>query len=243
MHQLELEIQNVELIKTRSELEAANVALEAFNSTVSHELRQPLTLISCYAQILEDLCNDQLDRRFREYLQEIQKSTMQMGRRINCLLSFSSADHKKMRREKVDLSALAKTVAKELKLTTPGRHVRFQSIEGISVNADPELCSLVLENLIGNAWKFTGDQEKSVIDFGATQIDGILVCFVKDNGPGFTETDAEKLFKPFQRLAGEKGEGYGIGLATVQRIVQRHGGRVWAESALGKGATFFFTLE
>ena len=243
LHQLELEIQNAELVKTRDELEAVNIELEAFNSTVSHDLRQPLMLISCYAQALQDICDEQTDERFREYLQEIHESTKLMSRRIAFLLRFSSVAHCEMRRKKVDLSKLVKTLASELKRTSPERHVRFQCAEEIRANADPDLCSLVLENLIGNAWKFTGEQAEAVIEFGTTRIDGEPVYFVTDNGPGFAMADAERLFKPFQRLSTAKAEGYGIGLATVQRIIQRHGGRVWAESVQGKGATFFFTLE
>lgn len=243
LHQLELEIQNAELVKTRDELEAVNLELEAFNSSVCHDLRQPLVFISCYAQILEDMCDDQIDERFKEYLQEIHESTMQMGRRIDFLLQLSRLAHCEICRKTVDLRTMAKTLASELKLTSPERHVRFLCGDGISVTADPELCRLVLENLIGNAWKFTGDQTETVIEFGTTRIDGEPVYFVTDNGPGFAMADAERLFKPFQRLSSAIAEGHGIGLATVQRIIQRHGGRVWAESVQGKGATFFFTLE
>jgi PAS domain S-box-containing protein len=232
-----------DLANRAAELEAANIELEAFNATVSHDLRQPLAQISCYAQALQNLCDAQPDKRLIEYLREIQESTMHMGRRIAFLLRFSNIAHNQMRRETVDLSTMAQTLAAELKLTTPERQVRFRSGEGIRVNADPELCSLVLENLIGNAWKFSVDREEAVIEFDTVQIDGKPVCFVKDNGPGFVMADAEMLFKPFQRLPGSQVEGYGIGLATVQRIIQRHGGRVWAESAPGMGATFFFTLE
>jgi PAS domain S-box-containing protein len=243
--QLEKQLDKIRsaLADRAAELEVANLELEAFNSTVSHDLRQPLTLISCYAEALKDLCDAQADERFKEYLQEIHASTMDMDRRIAFLLRFSSVAHCEMRRETVDLSAMAETLAMELQLTTPKRQVRFSSAKGIRVNADPELCRLVLENLIGNAWKFSAEQAKTVIEFGATQLNGTPVCFVKDNGPGFAMADAEKLFKPFGRLPGSNVEGYGIGLATVQRIIQRHGGRVWAESAPGKGATFFFTLE
>lgn len=226
-----------------TELEAANLELEAFNSTVSHDLRQPLVLISNYTYALHELCGEQPDERFMEYLQKIQESTMHMGQRISFLLRFSSVAHCEMRREQVDLSTMVQILAAQLQLATPERHVRFSIAEGIYVDADPELCSLVLENLIGNAWKFSAEQAEAVIEFGITQINGTPVCFVKDNGPGFAMADAEKLFKPFQRLPGAKVEGYGIGLATVQRIIQCHSGRVWAESAPGKGATFFFALE
>lgn len=240
MHQVELEIQNAELIKTRGELETANVELEAFNSTVSHDLRQPLMLISCYVQTLQDMCDDQTDERFRGYLQEIHDSTMQMGRRIAFLLWFPSLGHCGIRRKRVDLSTMAQILANKLKLTSPERHVSFQRVEGLLANADPDLCSLVLENIIGNAWKFTGNHAEAVIEFGATRINGKPVYFVKDNGPGFAMADAERLFKPFQRLSPAKAEGYGIGLATVRRIIQRHGRRVWAESAQGKGGQFLF---
>ena len=232
-----------DLAARAAELEAANIELEAFNATVSHDLRQPLVIISCYAQALQELCNAQSDENFKRYLREIEESTMHMGRRIASLLRFSSGAHNKIRRETVDLSILAKILVTELNLTTPDRQVQFFSTEGIRVNADPELCGLVLENLIGNAWKFSAGQEESVIEFGTTQVDGKTVCFVKDNGPGFDMADAETIFKPFQRLSGTKVEGYGIGLATVLRIIQRHGGMIWAESAPGQGATFFFTLE
>ncbi len=243
LHQIELEIQNAELTKTRDELEAANLELERFNSTVSHDLRQPLTLISCYAQCLQELCDAQTDERFREYLQEIQEISLHMSRRIDYLLSFFGGAHCEPRRKRVDLSGLAKKLATELKLMTLERQVSFKISEGIWVNANPDLCSLVLENLIGNAWKFTGENAEAVIEFGLTRINGKPVYFVTDNGPGFSMADAERLFKPFQRLSSAKAEGYGIGLATVQRIIQRHGGRVWAESVQGEGATFFFTLE
>ncbi|MBN2645028.1 MAG: PAS domain S-box protein [Desulfuromonadaceae bacterium] len=225
-----------------AELEAANIDLEAYNSTVSHDLRQPLVIISCYAQFLQELCDNQTNKRFKEYLREIEESAMLMGRRIDFLLSFSSVGHKNLCWEQVDLSAMARELATGLKLTAPWRHVTFRITKGIRITTDPELCRLLLENLIGNAWKFTGEQEEAVIEFGATQIDGKLVCFVKDNGPGFAKADAKKVFSPFQRLPGSIAKGYGIGLATVQRIIQRHGGSVWAESALGMGATFFFQL-
>jgi len=134
-------------------------------------------------------------------------------------------------------------VAAELALAEPERRVTFRIGEGITGNGDAGLWRIVLDNLIGNAWKYTGKREEKLIEFGMTEVDGKPACFVRDNGPGFDMVLADKLFMPFQRISGTEVEGHGIGLATVERIVRRHGGKVWAESEPGKGATFFFTLE
>jgi signal transduction histidine kinase len=138
---------------------------------------------------------------------------------------------------------MAEEVAMRLKATTPKRRVTFRIADGIVADGDADLLRVVLGNLIGNAWKYAGRREGAVIEFGVTEVDGKPVCFVRDNGPGFDMALADKLFLPFQRLPGTNVEGHGVGLATVERIVSRHGGRVWAESAPGHGATFFFTLE
>ena len=167
-----------------------------------------------------------------------------MNRLIDALLNFSRLTRVEPRRETVDLSGMAQEVAAELTLTEPARRVTFRIAEGITVNGDANLLRVVLENLLGNAWKYTGMREEAVIEFGVTEIDGKPACFVRDNGPGFDMADAEKLFIPFQRLPGaEEFRGHGIGLATVERIIRRHGGRVWAEGEPGKGATFYFTFS
>jgi light-regulated signal transduction histidine kinase (bacteriophytochrome) len=148
-----------------------------------------------------------------------------------------------MHREQIDLSEMAKKVAAELEQATPENRCSFRISEGITANGDAGLWRIVLDNLIGNAWKYTLNREETIIEFGMTEREGKPVCYIRDNGPGFDMADAEKLFIPFQRLNETAIEGDGIGLATVQRIILRHGGRVWAESGPGMGATFLFTLE
>ena len=225
-----------------AELESANIELEAFNYSVSHDLRGPLTIIAGYCDVVELLYGKQLDEKGREYLREIREGTMHMSRLIDTLLNFSSVKRVAMCHEKVDLSCLAKEVVLGLKMKEPERQVTFRITAGIMADGDASLLRMVLDNLLGNAWKHSGHQEETVIDFGVTQAGGQPAYFVRDNGAGFDMALADKLFLPFQRLPGTEVEGHGIGLATVERIVSRHGGRVWAESKTGEGATFYFTL-
>jgi PAS domain S-box-containing protein len=232
-----------DLAARATELEEANRELEAFNYTAAHDLRQPLNLIYGYCQAIEMMCGNQLDEECRTYLHDTYKGILRMSRLIDALLSFSRMSRVELHRETVDLSGLARSVAKELHDTAPGRAVTFRIAEGIEVNADPELLRIVLDNLFGNAWKYTAHQADPIIELGRIDLDGEPAYFVRDNGRGFEMTDAAKLFAPFQRLAGAEGErGFGIGLATVQRIILRHGGRIWAEGKPGAGATFYFTL-
>ncbi len=225
------------------ELAAANRELEAFNYTVAHDLRKPLTAVNGYCQILREVCSDKLDEECRGYIQEAYDGTWRMNRLIDTLLNFSSLTQIEPRRETVDLSGVAQAVATELAQAEPARQVEFRITEGISVIGDANLLRVVLDNLLGNAWKFTAIREEALIEFGVTQFDGKPACFVRDNGAGFAIADAEKLFVPFQRLQGaEEFKGFGIGLATVARIIERHGGRIWAEGEVGKGAIFYFTL-
>jgi signal transduction histidine kinase len=166
-----------------------------------------------------------------------------MNQLIDTLLNFSRLAHAELHREPFDLSAMAHEIAAELEQAEPARRVTFRIAEGIPVDGDAKLVRVVMENLLGNAWKYTGAREEAVIEFGMADFDGKPAFFVRDNGPGFTMADAEKLFIPFQRLPGsDEFKGHGIGLATVERIIRRHGGRVWAEGEPGKGATFYFTL-
>lgn len=226
-----------------SELDAANQELEAFNYTVSHDLRQPLTVVSSYCQAIQELCGVKLDEHCQGFLQETYNGTLRMNRLIDTLLEFSRLTHIELLREKVDISTIAQAVAAELKMTGPERLVTFRVTEGLSVNGDPHLLRVVLDNLLGNAWKYTGTRQEAVIEFGAMELDGTTVFFVRDNGNGFDMADADKLFTPFKRLSGaEECRGFGIGLGTVERIIRRHGGKVWAEGAPDKGATFYFTL-
>jgi PAS domain S-box-containing protein len=234
---------NTSLVARASELEAANRELETFNYTVAHDLRKPLTVISGYCQVIEDLCGDMLDEVCKGYLRETYEGTLRMNLLIDALLQFSSMAHVEPCRETVDLSAMAHEVAEELKLAEPGRRMTFLLPSGIVAEADSELLRVVLANLLGNAWKYTSNREEGVIEFSASEIHGTRTYFIKDNGMGFNPATAGRLFVPFHRLeAGKEVEGLGIGLATVARIIHRHGGEVWAEGEPGKGATFYFTL-
>ena len=226
-----------------AQLEFANQELEAFNHTVCHELSTPLTIIAGFSQVLETIARDQLDAKARGYLHGITEATLRLKLLIASLLDFSHVTRVELRRENVDLSAMAGAVAGELKQGDPESRVRFLIPAGLRVQGDASLCRIVLNNLIGNAWKHAISRAELVIEFGMTELGGKPVCFVCDNGPGFDMADAGKLFAPFQRIPGTDAQGHGVGLATVKRIVKRHGGRVWAESRPGEGATFFFTLE
>lgn len=166
-----------------------------------------------------------------------------MSRLIGALLDFSRIAHVELQRETVDLSQLARELTEELKATYPERIVMSRITDGVMVVGDPDLLRVVLDNLLGTAWKYTGNREEAIIEFGSTEIDGQTACFVRDNGRGFKMADAEKLLQPFQRLTGaEKVGGGGIGLVTVERIIRRHGGKLWAEGEPDKGATFWFTF-
>jgi len=239
----EIERLNTDLAARAIELETANRELEAFNYTVAHDLRKPLTIVNGYCQVMLELCGNKLDPDCRGYLQETYEGTCRMNRLIDTLLNFSRLAHVEPCRETVDLSAMAQELARELQRADPGRQVTFRIGKGITVNGDANLLRIVLDNLLGNACKYTALRQDAVIEFGLAEIAGKPTCFVRDNGPGFDMAYAEKLFAPFKRLDGvEQCEGFGIGLATVERIIKRHNGQVWAEGESGKGATFYFTL-
>ncbi|WP_051361249.1 ATP-binding protein [Desulfuromonas sp. TF] len=227
------------------ELEAANLELEAFSHTVAHDLRSPLTVIGGYCQVIQELGGESLDERCRGYLRKVGQGVQRMSELIDTLLNFSRLTHSKLRPETVDLSEMARSVASELGKEHPDRLVAFRIEPGVSVQGDPKLLQVVLNNLLGNAWKYTGKKDDAVIEFGATEAAGkSRVCFVRDNGPGFDIAHVDLLFRAFERLPGsQEFQGFGLGLATVQRIVQMHGGRVWAEGEVEKGATFYFTLD
>jgi PAS domain S-box-containing protein len=239
----EIERLNTDLAARAAELESANRELEAFNYTVSHDLRKPLTNINSYCQVIQEMCGGSLGEPCQGYVQEIYEGTLRMNELIDTLLNFSQLMRNELNREPVDLSGIAKTVAAELQLTETGRRVSFRIAERMTAYGDANLLRVVLENLLGNAWKYTGAREEAVIEFGVAEIDGKQASFVRDNGAGFDMKYAEKLFIPFQRLPGaDEFKGHGIGLATVERIIRRHGGRVWAEGEPDKGATFYFSL-
>jgi light-regulated signal transduction histidine kinase (bacteriophytochrome) len=231
-----------ELEGANRELEGANIGLEAFNYTVAHDLRKPLTNINGYCQVMNLSCAGQ-NEECRLYIQEIYEATLRMDQLINTLLKFSRTLRTEMNPVTVDLSTMAHGVAASLERGEPERRVTFRIANGINVYGDANLLNIVLDNLIGNAWKYSGKQEGTVIEFGVVEEEGNPACFIRDNGPGFDMAHANKLFIPFQRLPGaDEFKGHGIGLATVERIIRRHGGRVWAEAEPGKGAVFYFTL-
>lgn len=240
----EIERLNTSLAARAADLEASNQELEAFNYTVAHDLRNPLNVISSYCQVFKEMCADKLDKQCLHYLQEAYAGTLRMNRLIEALLDFSRLSHAKLNWEKVDLSTVAKEVAEELKGTEMTRRVSFLIADGIVVDGDAVLLRVVLANLLGNAWKYTATRDEGVIEFGIREFDGKQACFVRDNGTGFDDAAAEKIFTPFQRLPGaEECRGFGIGLATVERIIRRHGGTVSAEGVPGKSATFWFTVR
>ncbi len=220
-----------------------NKELETFAYSVSHDLRAPLRGIDGFSQALLEDYGDKLDEQGREYLGRVRAATQRMGHLIDDMLILSRVTRSEMRRETVDLTALAGVVMAELQKTQPERQMQFVVAEGLTVNGDAVLLRAVLDNLLGNAWKFTAKQTTARIELGVTLHEGERAYYVRDDGVGFDMTYVGKLFSPFQRLhSASEFAGTGVGLATVQRIVYRHGGKVWAEGAVGRGATFYFTL-
>ncbi len=226
-----------------SQLEVANQELEAFCYSVSHDLRAPLRSLDGFSQALLDDYRDRLDDTGRDFLQRVRAASQRMGTLIDDLLSLSRVTRGEVQVEEVDLSALAAAAAADLKKTDPARDVTFAIAPHLVVRADAGLMRIVLQNLLGNAWKFTGKRSSARVEVGAMAHDGRRAFFVRDDGAGFDMAYAAKLFGAFQRLhAAAEFPGSGIGLATVQRIIHRHGGQVWAEGAPDRGATFYFTL-
>jgi signal transduction histidine kinase len=231
------------VIDRTAQLEEANKELEAFSYSVSHDLRGPLRGINGFSQALLEDYVEQLDAQGQDYLQRVRAASQRMAQLIDDLLMLSRVSRGEVRRESVDLSALVGSIVAELREADAQRHVEVCVLEGVTAIGDTRLLRVVLENLLRNAWKFTSKNPSARIEFGVTQRNGKPVYFVRDDGAGFDMAYMDKLFGPFQRLhAVTEFEGTGIGLATVQRIIHRHGGGVWAEAAVGKGATFHFTL-
>ncbi|MBI3736612.1 histidine kinase, partial [Candidatus Sumerlaeota bacterium] len=228
-----------------AQLETANQELEAFSYAVSHDLRAPLRAIAGFSDALAEDCGEKLDQNGKHYLSRIGSAVRRMNELIEDLLNLSKVTRAPLNGRKVDLTAMTRELAARLGETSPGREVELVIADGIEAEGDPRLLRALLENLMNNAWKFTSKRAKARIEFSAARDDaGRLVYCLRDNGAGFNPEHAAKLFSPFQRLhSSEEFEGTGIGLATVQRIVARHGGKVWAEGKPGEGAAFFFTLE
>jgi PAS domain S-box-containing protein len=227
------------------ELDRANHSLETFTYSVSHDLRAPLRAMSGFSEALQEEYADVLGVVGRGYAERIQAAGDQMARLIDDLLRLSRVLRAQMHLETVDLGAEAAQIAADLQRGEPERSVRFVIQRPVEAVADRTLIRTVLENLVGNAWKFTSHRQDAVIEFGTVpDEDAPVCCFVRDNGAGFDPAYADKLFQPFQRLhAVSEFPGTGIGLASVRQIVERHGGRVWAHGAVGEGATINFTLD
>jgi len=232
-----------ELKRKTVQLEALNKELESFSYSVSHDLRAPLRSIDGFSKALLDDYAEILDDEGKHYLNRVRKATQRMAELIDELLALSRVTRSEMRREKIDLSEIAQEISLELQESQPKRLVDFIIEPGLVADGDSRLLRAVLENLLINAWKFTGKKHKAQIEFGVTWKGVNRVFFVQDNGAGFNMEYSNKLFGAFQRLhSPDEFPGIGVGLATVKRIINRHGGRVWAEGEVDKGATFYFTL-
>lgn len=228
-----------------AKLEDANKEMESFSYSVSHDLRAPLRTLDGFSSALLEDYGDKIDENGKQYLERIRRGATRMGKLIDDLLSLSKVARCEMKKERTDLSVIAKMVVEQLKDYDSNRQVdtSIDIANGIYGCGDDALIKIVMDNLLGNAWKYTGTTENSCIEFFSKNDNGHIVYIVRDNGVGFDMRYVEKLFGSFQRLHdSSEFEGSGIGLATVARIIHRHGGRVWAESEVGKGATFYFTL-
>jgi signal transduction histidine kinase len=239
------QMQQRDLILRRrtTELEAANRELEAFSYSVSHDLRSPLASIDGFSSALAEFYGDRLDESGKEYLNWIRDASAQMNNLVAGLLQMSRISRSEIHRSQVDLSAIAQSLAESLRQRDPARAIDFRIEPGLIVEGDERLLHAVLENLMSNAYKFTGKSGSAMIAVGSSLEGGRRAYFVKDNGAGFDSTQAARMFTPFQRLhSASEFEGTGIGLATVKRIVERHGGTIWADGKVGHGATFYFTI-
>ena len=232
------------LLETKAELERSNKELEQFAYSVSHDLRAPLQHIMGFTGMLKEDYAEKLDEKGRHYINRVRIGSEKMQQIINALLKLARFSRSDIHRSKVYLTAFAKADAAELARSHPDRRVEFVIAEEVTADGDPVLIRIVIQNLMENAFKFTGKRAIAKIEFGVKQLNGEEVYFVKDDGVGFDMEHATRLFTPFQRLhPADEFPGLGIGLATAQRIVHHHGGRIWAESAGHKGATFYFTLK
>jgi len=210
---------------------------------VSHDLRAPLRSIDGFSLALLEDYEEKLDAEGKDNLHRVRAATQRMGVLIDDLLDLSRVTRAEIKLQQVDLSAIGRSIGAELEKNEPERRIEIHIQEGLEAYADPNLMQIALENLLGNAWKFTSKRKSARIEFGQAQSNGSSAFYVRDDGAGFDSARAARLFGAFQRFHDKNDfPGTGVGLATVQRIIQRHGGRIWAESAVGKGATFYFRL-
>lgn len=232
------------VIQRSALLEASNKELDDFCDAVSHDLRGPLSRLQGFSHVLFEECASSLDPQGKLYIERINQTSRELKRIVDALLKLSQLTRRGITHQNVGLSGIARSVAEGLKNAEPERRVEFVIAPDVFVKGDAALLRVVLENLFGNAWKFTGKHQKARIEFGVARTDYKSVYFVRDDGAGFDMKYGNKLFKPFQRLHNpDEFPGEGLGLASVQRIIQRHGGRIWVEGEVEKGATFYFTLN
>lgn len=235
---------NADLVQRAQQLENANRELEAFSYSVSHDLRAPLRTITGFAQVLVEDLADKLGTEGKDYLNRITEASRRMALLIDDMLSLSRLTRGPIQRQSVNLSEIACSIVEDLRKEEPERQVEVVIAEGLVARADPHLMRTVLANLLGNSWKYTGKKSSAHMEFGSVEQDGRRIFHVRDDGAGFDMAYVHKLFGAFQRLHGMKEfPGNGVGLATVQRIIHKHGGEVWAEAAVERGATFYFTLQ
>jgi light-regulated signal transduction histidine kinase (bacteriophytochrome) len=236
--------ENEQALQRRTEeLAGANKELEAFSYSVSHDLRAPLRTMTGFSDFLMEDYGDKLDEEGKELLERIKAAGAKMNALIEDILSLSRISRQEMSIEEVDLGDMARAFVEELKRTQPERPVDIRIQENLKTRGDPRLLDVALSNLIRNAWKYTGKTENPVIELGAFERHGETVYYVRDNGAGFDMAHADNLFAPFRRLHTDtEFPGTGVGLAIVERVIRRHGGRVWAEGQVGRGACFYFTV-
>jgi light-regulated signal transduction histidine kinase (bacteriophytochrome) len=238
---------HLELARVRKawtqELEEANKELEAFSYSVSHDLRAPLRAIDGFSRIVLDDYGTLLETDGRQYLERIRSNAQRMSTLIDGLLSLAHITKGTLKKESIDITKIARAVVADLQVKDSERHVVIDIPDGLTAVGDTGLIAAVIANLVGNAWKFTSKKDDACVTVGMQQKESQSIFFVRDNGAGFDMAYSNKLFEPFKRLhTKSEFEGTGIGLATVQRIIARHKGQIWAESEVGQGATFYFTL-
>ncbi|HHJ17492.1 MAG TPA: HAMP domain-containing sensor histidine kinase [Gammaproteobacteria bacterium] len=241
LHQAKQNLESLVASRTQ-ELNASNKELEAFSYSVSHDLRSPLRSIDGFSYAILEEYGDKLDDTGKDYLQRVRAATQRMGDLIDDMLTLSRMTRSEFKREEVNLSELAEEVIQSLREQQPERQVTVDITGSMPASGDRHLLKIALDNLLGNAWKYTARQASAHIEFGRQQQDGETVYYIRDNGAGFDMRYSGKLFGAFQRLHGTEYEGTGIGLATVLRIIRRHNGRIWADGETDRGATFYFTL-